>query len=191
MPTSQPAIPAHLAAHLSLAATVLFVLLVASLHRLKPALPPAHHMISEYARGPRGWLMRAAFSGLAIACLALALPTWAYTHSGASLLIGAAIGAAGAGAFTTDPPSISREASTPAGVLHAVFSFVFIPVFPVAATVVSHAMQHSLPWWSAATWIGLLAFIGSPLHGAPAGYAQRLMVATYAAWLVMAAQVLG
>ncbi|HVB09139.1 MAG TPA: DUF998 domain-containing protein, partial [Bacillota bacterium] len=53
-------------------AAVLFVVLVAALHVLEPSLQPARHMTSEYARGPHGWLMRAAFYALAASCLATA-----------------------------------------------------------------------------------------------------------------------
>jgi Protein of unknown function (DUF998) len=41
------------------------------LHVLKPEMDPSWHMISEYALGRHGWIMRLAFISLAISCVAL------------------------------------------------------------------------------------------------------------------------
>jgi MFS family permease len=44
---------------------------VAALHLLRGDLPPLRHRLSEYANGPYGWLMTAAFTTLGVAMLAL------------------------------------------------------------------------------------------------------------------------
>ena len=179
---------------------VVFSGLVAGLHTVRPRLEPARHMISEYARGPRGWMMRSAFYALAAACASLAWAVWPQGRAAAVVLALAAAGAAGAGLFVTDPPG--GGPSTPPGRLNVLFSFVFIPLFPVAATLtaaVPHAGGPALAVLAALGWVGFAAFLGTPLYlGAvrgvadpPAGYAQRCMVLTYVVFLVVAGVRLG
>jgi hypothetical protein len=187
------------------AAAAAFLLLVALLHFIRPQLAPSWHMISEYAVGRSGWVMQLAFYCLAAGCLTAALAVTPYTsgHAGTVLLIIATIGAAGAGFFITDPAGLVKSSSSPTHVLHVVFSFVLIPVFPVAATVVTASLRHGaphaiyggLPWLTAAAWLGLAGFMISSMYfqrggrklgpGTPVGYLQRFMVLTYAAWLIV------
>ena len=60
---------AHLAT-VAIVGTALFVVLIAALHFLSPEFNPIERPTSEYATGPFGYLMTAAF-------LALSLSTWA------------------------------------------------------------------------------------------------------------------
>jgi hypothetical protein len=89
-----------------------FVGLVALLHVLRADdLPPADHFISEYARGDLGWVMAAAFGCWAVS-LALLARGWRGVVRWA--LAVAAVGALGAGLFTTQtvagmtPPGVER-----------------------------------------------------------------------------------
>jgi Protein of unknown function (DUF998) len=54
-----------IAARLSLAAAVMFLLVLAVLHIFKPELDPSWRFISEYAIGDYGWAMMLAFFSLA------------------------------------------------------------------------------------------------------------------------------
>jgi hypothetical protein len=61
--------PYNRSAKLALVSLVGFAAIVAAEHALRTDLDPARHQISEYARGPYGWLMTAAFVLWAIAFL--------------------------------------------------------------------------------------------------------------------------
>ena len=178
-----------------------FVVVVTALHLLKPDLQPSRRFVSEYAIGEHGWLMQAAFGLLTLACAALAVGSWSETEAGAILFMVAALGAAGAGVFVTDPSADGPSHPSRHGLLHVAFSFIVIPVLPVAATVVGIGLWASaaapawLGWSAAATWLGLAAFIGGPRlaqaaglapDGPPDGGFQRVMILTYAGWLMAA-----
>lgn len=53
-----------------------FVVGVALLHVLRPELPPASHMVSEYAVGRLGWIQTVNFLALATGSAALAVAVW-------------------------------------------------------------------------------------------------------------------
>ena len=205
----------HIEARFGFEAAAVFLVLVVLLHFIRRDLEPFAHMISEYACGRHGWLMRLAFYFLAASCLALASAMFTYRMTatdGPLVLAIAAIGAAGAGFFVTDTPDareVSAIPSTRDGMLHVVFSFIFIPLFPVAAVlslpvlmngVVAHSERVILFAITAFTWIGLLGFVGSPLYvavqnrgrgaDAPVGILQRIMVLSYALWLLTAAWII-
>jgi hypothetical protein len=61
-----------MAAKLSFVTAGVFLVLLAAMHFLKPEFNPTWHMISEYEIGRYGWLMQAAFLGVALSCVTLA-----------------------------------------------------------------------------------------------------------------------
>lgn len=178
----------------------LFLVIVASLHFIKPQLKPSVHMISEYAMRPKGWIMRTAFFCIAVSCFSLALAIWPYiTYIGSILLVIDGLAFAGAGAFVTDPLSAAMMDKTQSGNLHNIFSFIVIPSFPVMATVVGISMSGNgmwapvqvwLPVLYSLTWVGFIGFLGSAVYSArhPStpvfGYFQRFMVLAYAGYLI-------
>lgn len=178
----------------------LWLVIIASLHIIKPQLKPAVHMISEYAMRPKGWIMRTAFWCIAASCFSLALATWPYIiYAGPVLLVIDGLAFAGAGIFVTDPLSVTRMDKTRSGNLHNIFSFIVIPSFPVMAAVVGISMSGNVIWASVQawfpvfyllTWAGFISFMGSAVYsarhpGAPVfGYFQRFMVLTYAVYLI-------
>jgi hypothetical protein len=197
--------PMHLEALLAFACAALFLLLVAALHFIKPKLAPSWHMISEYAIGRYGWLMRLAFYSLAASCIltVLAISPISPGQQGPVLLIFGAIGALGAGVFITSAVGQATEQITPASILHVVFSFILIPIFPLAATLTDLSLRGAatfasigywLPWLSFVVWVGFIGFMGSSWYfqrsgqalgpTTPVGYFQRFMVLTYAGWLM-------
>jgi hypothetical protein len=202
----------HLEARIALLAIVMFALLVSALHVLKPGLKPSQRMISEYAMKPRGWLMQLAFYCMAVGCLTLSYGIWAYipgSLASSIMLAIAGVGAVGAGFFVTDPLNATREESTMRGLLHVVFSFIFIPFFSIAATLIAWNLnadgtllytKHYLPWACALVWIGIGVFVGGPIfvkrsknnrQGPPIGFFQRFMVLTYVLFLVLTSITLG
>ncbi len=115
----------------------LWLIIILLLHFIKPELDPRTRMISEYARGPHGWIMQFAFFCMALSCGALAAAIWALPLSvGPALLTICGVGFVGAGVFVTDPVSLAQKAQTRSGALHVLFAFVVIMIFPIMATVV-------------------------------------------------------
>lgn len=182
---------------ISTMAAALWLGVIVALHFIKPEFDPRIRMISEYARAPHGWIMQLAFFSVAVSCWALAAAIWAYLPPfDPALLAICGVGFAGAGAFITDP--VNQNTHTRSGVLHLVFSFIVIPLFPIMGSIVSSdligraAWSPIQPWLTALsilTWAGLICFIGTPLFAGqhartPIGYFQRFMVFTYSIWLI-------
>jgi hypothetical protein len=102
-------------------------------------LNPAEHTISEYSLGSYGWLMRAAFSALAVGALATAAsfllsrgPSGKWQLVGPFLLAGAAVGSLLDAAFNTDLLGVPE---TLHGTVHGVGTAVLVFALPGAAFV--------------------------------------------------------
>ena len=206
-----PALISSTAARLSLWAAVMFVVLLAVLHILRPDLDPSWRFISEYSIGDFGWLMRLAFLSLAVSYVALfiAIRSQIRTIGGyiglACLLISAA-GLTLAGVFTTDPITTSPDAMTTSGNLHALGGTLGLAM-PFASVIISWILARNPAWssarrpllWAAGlTVIGFLVSILSlmtmiPSDGkfgpdVPVGWPLRFEILTYCMWLVVAAR---
>jgi hypothetical protein len=188
-------------------AAALWLVIIALLHFIKPELKPSEHMVSEYARKPKGWIMQLAFFCMAIGCLFLVRTTWQHLpHFGLVLLAIAGVGFAGAGVFVTDPRLTPKESTTLSGNLHNTLAFIVILVFPIMATIVDINMAlnaiwtsiHSwLPILSGLTWAGCIGFFWATAYSigdqkrknriTPVGYYQRFMILTYGLWLIVVA----
>jgi Protein of unknown function (DUF998) len=195
----------HQAARIAFGAAAAFLLLFALLHVLKPEMDPSRHMISEDALGRHRWIMRLAFISLAISCVALFFILWRERFvAGGVLLAIAGIGMLGVAVFATDPITTPRETITLVGWLHVLFATIFVIGFPVAATTMGWSaagdrmfarLRLWLPWLSLMVWIGFIIFAGAvyafagpdPKFGPDVliGWPQRIMVLTYAAWLII------
>jgi hypothetical protein len=198
------------AAQLSLAATALFLVLLAALHFVKPELDPSWRVISEYAIGRYGWMMVLAFLSLALSCVALfvAIRSQIRTTGGklglAFLLVGA-LGLIIAAIFTTDPITASQDELTTHGNLHALGAALGTG-FPIAAALINRGLarnpawypaRRSLLWSSGLAWIGFLVFVLSmaimfPTDGTFGpdvliGLPNRFMMVAYSAWLMVVA----
>ena len=200
------AVSSQAAARVSLAATAIFVLLLAALHIIKPELDPSWHFISEYAIGPYGWLMMLAFLCLALSCVSLLIairsqvPTLA-GKMGLVLLLITAVGMTVAGIFPTDPITTDREAMTRTGQLHELGAL--LDLMPFAAPLISWSLARHNPAWKSArrvlawtAWLpllGLVVFMGSTMLMLPAdgqfgpgvlvGWPNRILILTYCIWL--------
>jgi len=111
------------AARLSFAGAATFVVLLATLHFIKPELDPSWHFISEYAIGNHGWIMVLAFLSLALSYVTLFLAIRSQIRTivgriGLALLLVSALGLTIAAIFTTDPITASKDAVTTEGSLH-------------------------------------------------------------------------
>lgn len=189
----------------SLGATMLAVGLVVLLHWLEPEFDPSWRMLSEYALGQYGVLMRAAFlagaTGVIAVAVALALAGPAWPASFGLILV--AIGPLGAAFVDTDPITTPRIAMSRRSTVHAALGSLFILGFPVAATIAGistagdPAVGPVLAWASIVPWIALAWFLGTSGRdarpdgrGGPAvhiGWPNRVSMLTYLGWVALAA----
>jgi hypothetical membrane protein len=156
------------AARLAIAATVSYQVLLLVLLVLRPDLDPSWHTISEWAIGPHGWIMSAAFlvSSLSYASLFLMLKSQlrgTLGRTGLGILLICSIGAAGVGICTTDPMPFHFPLST-RGTLHVVFGTSQLVLLPLAALLINLSLARSNPPWRPARRI-LLWTAGLPLFG--------------------------
>jgi hypothetical protein len=199
------------AASLSFAGTATFVVLLASLHIIRPELDPAWHFISEYAIGDFGWMIALAFLGLALSYLTLFVAIryqiqTIWGRIGLALLVVSAAGLILAAIFTTDPVTTSQDAMTTEGRLHNLGGTLGIAM-PFAAVFISWSLARNQAWSSARRsllWAAGLALIGflvsfvslgvllsqSGGRFGPdvlVGWPNRLEMLAYCAWLMVVA----
>jgi Protein of unknown function (DUF998) len=194
-------------ARLSLGLVATFLGLLATLHFLEPEFNSGH-LISEYQLNRKGWVMSLAFCsfGMGSMLLAQVIPPRLATRSGrlgrrGLWLIGMALFAAG-----LFPPFPTRSV---VAYVHGISGLVVILASPIVFQLVSRSVAHEAAWsrtfrhlrWATAlAWGGLFSFLGStavfagrtavaPVMGLhPAiSISNRLMIATYCLWFVVAA----
>jgi hypothetical protein len=193
-----------LAARAALGAAVLALVALATLHILKPDVDPSRDLISQYALGRHGWVMTLCFAAFAVgsACLFAALISETPSllgRVGLACLLAATIGLAMGALFPMDPASTAREQMSFSGTMHGVAFMIGVPgqvlaVLLLSLALAKHASHASLPllaltavvWLSLAVMIAILVIVGP---GAPpiAGWANRLLMVAYGAWLMVAA----
>jgi len=118
---------------------------------LRPDLDPSWHTISEWAIGPHGWIMSAAFliSALSYAALLLMLKSQLRRilgRTGLGILLICAIGGAGVGIFTTDPMPLHFPLST-RGTLHVIFGASQLVLLPFAALLINFSLALNNEAW--------------------------------------------
>lgn len=202
-----------IAARLAIAAIVSYQILLIVLIFLRPDLDPSWHTISEWAIGPYGWMMSAGFliSAVSYAALFVMLRSQAQGamgRMGLGILLICAMGAFGAGIFTTDPMPIRPPLST-VGTLHVIFGTSQLMLLPFAALLISLSLARKSETWARARQI-LLWTAALPLFGFGAfvvysaifvfpmgpqaygpgvniGWPPRFAFLTYAIWVVFVA----
>ncbi|MCZ7404109.1 MAG: DUF998 domain-containing protein, partial [Candidatus Methanoperedens sp.] len=148
------------AARLSLAATAMFVVLLAALHIIKPEFDPSWHFISEYEIGKNGWIMQLAFFSLALGNIALFAAIRSQIRDiwgriGLALLLVGAVGLVIAGIFITDPVTASHDSLTTSGNLHSLGGTLGIAGF-FANLIIGWKLSRNKAWVSA-RWAILLS----------------------------------
>src|SRR5215211_4481578 len=136
------------AALLSFVAAATFLVLLATLHFIKPELDPSWRMVSEYEIGRYGWVMVLAFLSLAFSCATLfvAIRSQIPTNGGSiglALLLVSALGMTIAAIFTSDPITASSDELTTHGNLHGLGALLGIPSFPIAAALISWSLARN------------------------------------------------
>lgn len=165
-----------------------FIIAVALLHILEPALAPTTSTVSEYVLGPYGWLMRTAFFALALGSAALAarLRSARSLGSATRLLLWVWVtGVAIAGIFPTDP---GGAASSWHAIIHGIAASVSLlslylaelsslrsrKLAPRTLTTVTGIVCVFIPAVVVLGVIGLLPF----------GLIERCILAAHMAWLL-------
>ncbi len=196
----------------SIALALTSALCLAALHVVSPELDPSWHMVSEYAYGTFGPLLRAFFFGWSLSAAASAIALFPLAERwwhrlGVALVCLSGIGAMGGGLFDIRHP------------LHGLAFALGVPTLPVGALLLTGLLARRAPNFrrvlqvsAHATWLSIVAmgasmaaFIASlkaagafhpesakVLESLPAGvtsvsgYANRLLVLAFLAWLAIA-----
>lgn len=199
------------ASRTAISAVAVFILLLLAAHLLKPDLAPSWHFISEYAIGPYGWVMQAAFWALAIANVAtfFAIRQAMQTiggRVGSFLFLAGTAGLVLAAIFVTDPINTPPEAQTTSGKLHnlggglGLLGFIGTLVFSVRLLRHEHWKPARLAVL-AATILLVLGFLVSFVSiimiaidhkgvfgpDTPIGWPNRIGIGSGCAWLVIVA----
>jgi hypothetical protein len=193
------------AARVAIAATAAVLLSLASLHVLSPEFDPSWRVVSEYAHGRYSWLLSLMFASWALSSWALAAALRSQVNTiggkiGLGFLIAAGIGEAMASVFDIDHP------------LHNLAGMIGVLGLPIAAMLISLRLGHTQAWspaknvllWTAnLTWVSLVLMVSAliamvrgitwpgdkmgPNKIAVVGWANRLLVVAYCAWVMTVA----
>jgi len=134
------------AARVAIGAIVGYQVILIALIFIRPDLDPSWHTISEWAIGPHGWIMSAAFliSALSYAALFAMLRSQlrgTMGRIGLGILLICVIGAFGVGIFTTDPMPLHVPLST-IGTLHVIFGTSQLMLLPFAALLINLSLAR-------------------------------------------------
>jgi len=156
------------AARVAIGAIVGYQVILIALIFIRPDLDPSWHTISEWAIGPHGWIMSAAFliSALSYAALFAMLRSQlrgTMGRIGLGILLICVIGAFGVGIFTTDPMPLHVPLST-IGTLHVIFGTSQLMLLPFAALLINLSLARKRDAWTFAR-RALLWTAGLPLFG--------------------------
>ncbi|MBA3676935.1 MAG: DUF998 domain-containing protein [Sphingosinicella sp.] len=195
-----------IAARGAIAAAAMAILALAVLHLVRADLHPSRHMISEYAIGANGWIMGVCFAAFAVASAALLVSLLGSVNNvvgwlGLAALAAAAIGLFLGGAFPMDPATASPENMSFSGRMHGVGFMVGVPGMILAALLLSLALRGQAGWngpqlllLTAVIWVSLavmawalMNFMKQPDGPTIMGWANRLLMVSYAAWIMVAA----
>jgi hypothetical protein len=196
----------QIAARGAIAGAAIALLALAVLHLVRPDLEPSRHMISEYAIGPHGWIMTLCFAAFAVASAALLVSLIGIVHTplgwvGLVALAAAVVGLGFGAAFPMDPVSTTPDTMSFSGRMHGVGFMVGVPGEILAVLLLSLALRgqpgwEGLPllWLTAVVWVSLavmawalMNFMKQPDGPTIMGWANRLLMIGYAAWIMLAA----
>jgi hypothetical protein len=184
------------AAHLAVATSVAFVVLLAALHVIRPDLDPSWRFISEYELGPHGWLMQLAFVTLAVSCVAVTVAVLPFLriggYLGVAMLLMSAAGMVLAAIHVPDKANRLHEVGA------------MLDQVPFGAVLIGWSLSRHAAWrewrWplrvlSLVPLVGLAVFVGSmavqlPRHGGRpgpdvlVGWPNRIMILAHCAWII-------
>ena len=187
-------------ATVAIVGTALFLVLIASLHLLRPVMNPIARPTSEYAVGRVGYLMTLAF-----VCMSAA--TWALVIGLRRDLSGLAqspLGLGLLGVFGTCllvaasfPVDLDGAPRTLAGTVHSINGPIAFLSLTVGTNLVSRRLNLDERWLPIHRIASVLALIMIPLFIAGgvtaaretgAGIAQRILLVTFSTWFLLVAR---
>jgi hypothetical protein len=200
-----------MAARISIAFSLAFLLLLTLLHFLKPDYAPSWRMISEYEIGQWGWMMRLAFLCWSGAVAALDVAIWhdlrgAMGKIARVWLVIIAVALIGAALFAPDP--IFAQTRNITNILHSTAGVIVIMTFPIVILLARAALgrnpawrgsMQAINWATLLVWFSLLLFFGVEIYlsvtrpgvGAgpdlPIGWPNRFFALCYHIWLIVVA----
>jgi hypothetical protein len=177
---------------------VYFFVAVVALHMLRPEYNPVNHAVSNYAVGPYGYLMTAAFYALALSVFALAhglARSMALTTQArvAMLLLNiASIGIVVMGIFPGDAHALHPPA-TITGIVHWLAAGVSFLSIMIAAFILSNCFKTDERWQAfqrPAFALALAMVVALLLYGMLAligwiGIGQRIDITVSLTWLLL------
>lgn len=184
----------RLAGDLGFATAVLFALAAVAVHLLRADLDGWRAPMSFYLSGDYGWLLQAAYVGLALGIAALAVGLWRALQPTArrGLSVGLLVAGLSALVVTALFPgwSPTRVPSDLERLLHGVSASMAFLCMGVAMLLQSLDFRRDPRWRGLARyflWVAVLAFVALWLHvlwkALPRGASQKLVVALYLLWL--------
>jgi hypothetical protein len=198
-------------AWLAYGAAAASLLLLITLHFLKPDYDPSWRMVSEYAIGDYGWVQVLSFFALGLSCLCVLFAVRPSIHNkrgyfGLFVLFVTAFALAGAGLFPIDPITARPEELTTNGSYHGLVSMIGVPGLVIAALLISWDLASNPDWqpikalllasaiFTLLSLILMFVTIGLLLPQAGAfgpsvliGWPNRILWLAYCLWLMTAA----
>jgi hypothetical protein len=202
------------ASRLAIAAAGAVLLLLASLHILSPVFDPSWRVVSEYANGHYGWVLSLMFASWAVSswALAFAISSQVRTRAGKIglvFLIAAGVGEAMASVFDINQPLHGLAGIIGIGSLPVAAMLISVRLGRTQQGLVA---KKALLWTANLTWMSVVLFAatfallivtytqagGDMTAGAEVkvlppgvialiGWANRLLIVVYCAWVMTVA----
>lgn len=185
------------AAYTSFIASAVFILLLVTLHLLRPDLDPSWRFISEYELGDYAWMMRLAFFALALSCVSIVFAIAPQVRGvlgylGLSLIVLAAAGMALAGVYAPDKDNRLHEVG--AMLDHLPFAVLFV-TWGLLRDPNWLQFRRTLLIVGGLPLLGLAVFVvsmiimlprnsGQPGPEVLVGWPNRIMILAHCAWLM-------
>jgi hypothetical protein len=183
------------------ASVIYLVLTLIAMHAIQPGLNPATHYVSEYARGPFGWLVMVAYVAAGAGVLGVAWSAGSVLSGTRSLALAICLALVGVGLIATGVTRIDLPAadgsvtSTASGMAHELAGYVlFLGLLPGAFLVAAtfrrdpRLSSAALPAWIFAGSI-VITFVVAVMSQSLdlLGVGQRILLTTWLAWLIFVA----
>ena len=191
--------------YVGIVGVVVFVCAVLILHMVQPGLDPRDEAVSYYVHGPFGWVLTVGLISLGIGSMSLVfglvhLVEGGWGRAGKRLVGVWGLGVLLGGVFPADPPGHWNEPPSLAGMIHGSAAMLAFLALPLGALCLARAFRQDPRWrpqgslllgLAVAAAISLVVFMASlaPVFVRPGppvllGLSERVLLATYAAWLV-------
>ena len=200
----------HRSARIAYYAAAISLVLITILHGVKNELVPASHMVSEYAIGHNGWIMKLSFFAWSLSCISLGIAIRPHLKTkggkvGLVFLFIAGLALVMGGIFVIDSPYAEIKEPTLHGSLHGLSAMLGLPGQAIAALLISYSLKRNPNWvqhrkpvilFAHLTWISLILMFASTFimmsqsngqfnGDTGIGWFNRLLILIYCTWLMI------